>query len=224
MVDFDKLKQEQTELQQKINLEEIDIRNIRLISGVDVAYFEIDNEEYGVCCINIFDINSFELVEKKSFISKVEFPYVPGFLAYRELPLIIGAYEKLDKKPDIFMLDGNGYLHENHMGIATMFSLTTDEKSIGVAKSFYNFADANVTVGEELFSTTPIIINDEIYGYAMRTRTKCNPIFISPGSGLSFENCNELVKRCINKKSRIPIPTRAADIETHTERRKILTR
>ena len=221
-MNLDKLKNEQILLKQKIDLTQININDIKLIAGVDVAYFQNDNVEYGVCCIDVFDMNTFELIEKESFVSKVKFPYIPGYLSYRELPIILGAYEKLKTKPDIFMLDGNGYLHQNHMGIATMFSLETNEKSIGVAKTFYNFAGINFSVSDKKLDTSPIIIDDQIYGYVMRSRINCNPIFISPGNGLSFENCIQIVKKCLNKESRIPIPTRMADLDTHAERIKLL--
>lgn len=222
IMNLEKLRKEQILLQQKINLEEINIEAIKLIAGVDVAYFKKEQDEFGVCCIDVFNIDTFDLIEKETFISKINFPYIPGYLAYRELPIILKTYEKLKNKPDIFMLDGNGYLHQNHMGIATMFSLTTNEKSIGVAKTFYNFSKTDFTIGDDFLSITPIVINNEIYGYGVRSRKNCKPIFISPGSGVSFENCIELVKRCLNQESRIPIPTRMADLDTHSERKRIL--
>lgn len=219
---LEQLKEQQILLQQKIDLRNIDINLIKLIAGIDVAYFKDEQNEYGVCCIDVFDINTFEIIEKQTYFSKVNFPYIPGYLSYRELPIIMGAYEKLKVKPDVFMLDGNGYLHQNHMGIATMFSLFTNEVSIGVAKTFYNFAEISINVEEKKLSTTPIIINGQIYGYAMKSRNNCKSIFISPGSYISFDNCIEVVKRCLNEESRIPIPTRIADLDTHLERKKLL--
>ena len=225
VMDLESLRREQLLLQQKIHLDDMNTDDIKLIAGVDVAYFEKDNEEYGVCCIDIFDMSTFNFIEKETFVAKIDFPYIPGYLSYRELPIILGAYEKIKNKPDIFMLDGNGYLHQNNMGIATMFSLTTNEKSIGVAKSFYNFASVNFSLEDSVLSTSPIVIDNQIYGYAMRSRENCNPIFISPGNGISFENCIEIVKKCLSKESRIPIPTRIADLDTHIERKKlVLTR
>lgn len=221
-MNLERLKEEQILLQQKINLENINTNSIKLIAGVDVAYFKKEQTEYGVCCIDVFDINTFKLVEKQTFFSKVDFPYIPGYLSYRELPIIIGAYKKLKIKPDIFILDGNGYLHQNHMGIATMFSIFTNEISIGVAKTFYNFAKIDFNVDEDFLSTSPIIINNEIYGYVMRSRNNCKPIFISPGNNINFDNCIEVVKRCLNEESRIPIPIRMADLDTHLERKKLL--
>lgn len=221
-MDLERLKEEQILLQQKINLESINTNSIKLIAGVDVAYFEKEQIEYGVCCIDVFDINTFKLIEKQIYFSKVDFSYIPGYLSYRELPIIMGAYKKLKVRPDIFILDGNGYLHQNHMGIATMFSLFTNEISIGVAKTFYNFAKISFDIDKDFLSTSPIIINNEIYGYAMISRNNCKPIFISPGNNINFDNCIEAVKRCLNEESRLPIPIRMADLDTHLERKKLL--
>lgn len=219
-----KLEKEQTILYENFNLDEISIDSIKTIAGVDVAYFKKNDIEYGICCIDVFDMNTFKIIEKEIYFSIVDFPYIPGYLSYRELPLIIGAYKKLKNIPDIFMLDGNGYLHQNHMGIATRFSLETNQKSIGVAKTFYNFAKIQFSLGNDFLDTTPIIINNQIYGYAMRSRVNCKPIFISPGNNLGFQNCIEIVKKCLSNESRIPIPTRIADLDTHLERKKILVR
>lgn len=223
-MDLDKLRGEQLSMQGKLDFNEININLVKTVAGIDAAYFKRDDIEYGVCCIDVFDIHTFEIIEKETYISTVNFPYIPGYLSYRELPLIIGAYKKLKTLPDVFILDGNGYLHQNHMGIATMFSLATNQKSIGVAKTFYNFAKIHFLLGNNFLDVEPIIIDNQIYGYAMRSRENCKPIFISPGNMLGFQNCIDIVKMCLNNESRIPIPTRIADLDTHLERKKVLIR
>ena len=221
MIDLEVLDNEQKILASQITLPKIDISKIETIAGIDTAYFEKDDKEYGVCCIDVFDINTFDVIEKVSAISEITFPYISGYLSYRELPVILNAYNKLKSKPDIFMLDGNGYMHPRHMGIATMFALNENVKSIGVAKTLFKFSSININLDKTLFSEVPIIINNELYGYAITTREGCNPIYVSPGNGISFENALDIVKKCIGKGSRIPIPTRVADIDTHSERKKV---
>lgn len=122
------------------------------------------------------------------------------------------------------MLDGNGYLHQTHNGIATAFSNRTGEKSIGVAKKFYNFSGVTYDLKDKKFSMAPIIINNEIYGYALRSRENSKPIFVSQGNGISLGESLEVVKACITDESRIPFPTRFADIDTRKERKLILER
>lgn len=197
---------------------------IKLIAGIDVAYYTKDNKEYGVCVIDVFDYVTFNLVERQISVQKINYPYIPGNLYKRELPIIIGTYEKLNSKVDVYILDGNGYLHQNHEGIATIFSTKTGEKSIGVAKTFYNFANIEYTLENKEFSITPIIIDNEIYGCALRSKENTKPVFVSVGGGLDLDEAVNIVKRCINNESRIPIPTRIADIDTRKERKLILER
>ncbi len=197
---------------------------IKLIAGIDVAYYTKDNKEYGVCVIDVFDYVTFNLVERQISVQKINYPYIPGSLYKRELPIIIDTYEKLNSKVDVYILDGNGYLHQNHDGIATMFSTKTGEKSIGVAKTFYNFANIDYKLENKEYSTTSIIINNEIYGCALRSKENTKPIFISVGGGLYLDEAVNIVKSCISKDSRIPIPTRIADIDTRKERKLILER
>lgn len=211
----------QNELKENIILKNtFDISSIRLVAGVDLAYWEDGNKQYGTCCIVIIDYNSKEVVEKVNSVGEIKVPYVPGFLAFRELPLVIEASKKLVVEPDVFIFDGNGYLHFNHMGIATHASFFLNKPTIGVAKSYLrvNGADFNMPENEE-GSYTDIIINGEVYGRTLRTRKDVKPIFISCGNNVDLETSTEIVLNLINNESRLPIPTRLADLETHISRR-----
>ena len=127
----------QNDLKKKIVLKNtFDKNNIKLVAGVDLAYWEENNKQYGTCCIVVIDYNTKEVVEKVNSVGEIKVPYIPGFLAFRELPLVIEASKKLVLEPDIFIFDGNGYLHFNHMGIATHASFFLDKPTIGVAKSY----------------------------------------------------------------------------------------
>lgn len=211
----------QNELKENIILKNtFDTSSIRLVAGVDLAYWEDGNKQYGTCCIVIIDYNSKEVVEKVNSVGEIKVPYVPGFLAFRELPLVIEASKKLVVEPDVFIFDGNGYLHFNHMGIATHASFFLNKPTIGVAKSYLrvNEEDYNMPENEE-GSYTDIIIDGEVYGRTLRTRKNVKPIFVSCGNNVDLETSTEIVLKLINNESRLPIPTRLADLETHISRR-----
>lgn len=213
----------QNELKKKIILENNFNKNsIKLIAGVDLAYWEENNKQYGTCCIVVIDYNTKEVVEKVSSVGEIKVPYVAGFLAFRELPLVIEAVKKLEVEPDLFMFDGNGYHHFNHMGIATHASFFLNKPTIGVAKSYLKVNGVDFDIPEnEMGSYTDIIINGEVYGRTLRTRKDVKPIFISCGNNVDLETSTEIVLNLINKESRIPIPTRLADLETHISRREL---
>jgi len=211
----------QNELKENIKLKNtFDISSIRLVAGVDLAYWEDGNKQYGTCCIVIIDYNSKEVVEKVNSVGEIKVPYIPGFLAFRELPLVIEASKRLTVEPDIFIFDGNGYLHFNHMGIATHASFFLNKPTIGVAKSYLKIdgVDFNMPENEE-GSYSDIIINEEVYGRVLRTRKDVKPIFVSCGNYIDLETSTEIVLNLINRESRLPIPVRLADLETHISRK-----
>ena len=129
---------QQEEMMQNISLcDSFSIGEIRTIAGVDLAYWQTEGEEYAVCCIVIIDMDTHEVIEKKQFSGRIEVPYMPGFLAFRELPLILKTVQMLENAPDLYVFDGNGYLHPRHMGIATHASFHLNKPTIGIAKTYF---------------------------------------------------------------------------------------
>lgn len=107
-----------------------------------MAYWTEETVEYAVCCIVILEQGTMKVLESKYTFGKVEVPYIPDCLAFRELPLILETVRKLEIQPDLYMFDGNGYLHPRHMGIATHASFYLNKPTIGVAKSYYKIENA----------------------------------------------------------------------------------
>lgn len=64
-------------------------------AGVDVAYWEENGISHGACSIVVVDYQTKNVVEKVHSVGEVTVPYLPGFLAFRELPLILEAVKKL---------------------------------------------------------------------------------------------------------------------------------
>ena len=217
--------EEQINLKNKICQDSLDCSKIRYIAGVDVAYTKIGTQEYGCCSIVIIDYNTLNVVQKIGHTGKIDVEYHPGFLSFRELPLILETVKQIEITPDIFIFDGNGILHPKRMGIATHASFYLNKPCIGVAKSFFR-SEENLSfqMPENYIGASTNIINsnNEILGITLRTRENCRPIFVSIGNYMSLENAKAIIMNCINKESRIPIPTRLADIETHKLRKEFL--
>jgi len=133
----------QNELSRKIVLSANGITSVESVAGVDLAYWKVGDDEYAVCCIVVLEERTKRTIESKYSFGKVEVPCIPGCLAFRELPLILETVKKLDTIPDLYMFDGNGYLHPRHMGIATHVSFYLDKPTIGVAKSYYKIDNVN---------------------------------------------------------------------------------
>ncbi len=219
---------QQTEFRSKVKLiDTFDISTVKLVAGVDLAYWndEVGNEQ-AVCCIVVIDYTTHDVVEKKHFSGKIDVPYMPGFLAFRELPLVLKTAELLENMPDIFIFDGNGYLHPRNMGIATHASFYLNKPTIGVAKTYFrvdnetDYIEPDKTAG----SFTDIIINGEVYGRVLRTHTDVKPVFISVGNNICLETATQITMDLVEKESHIPIPTRLADLQTHIQRNDLISK
>jgi len=136
----------------------------------------------------------------------VDFPYIPTFLAFREMPLLLKLYEKAKVKPDIFFIDGQGIAHPRRCGIASHFGVETGEISVGVAKTklFGYYREP----AEERGSFTYLKHGGEIIGAVIRTRERAAPIFVSVGHRISLKTAIDLVLR--TSRYRVPEPTRLA--------------
>ncbi|MBA4537134.1 endonuclease V [Bacillus aquiflavi] len=213
----------QNELLPKVKLENIFKKDeIKLIAGVDLAYWDVNNTTHGTCCIVVIDYHTKEVIEKVYSYGEITIPYIPGFLAFRELPLIIDTVKKLINLPDLYMFDGNGYLHYRHMGIATHASFFLNKPTIGVAKSYLKIQGTDFMMPKnQAGAYTDININSEVYGRTLRTTKNVKPIFVSCGNWIDLHTSTEIVMNCINKESRLPIPVRLADLETHKVRKQL---
>ena len=195
---------------------------IKLVAGIDLAYWDNGGKHYAVCCIVVVDFHSREVKEKVWSSGEITVPYIPGFLAFRELPLIIEAKDKLINEPDIYMFDGNGYLHYTHMGIATHASFHLGKPTIGIAKSYLKIKNTEFIMPENTAgSYTDIVINGEIYGRVLKTRKDVKPVFVSCGNWIELDTATDITMDFINGESRLPVPVRLADLETHVMREKL---
>ncbi len=192
------------------------------VAGIDLAYWEKGTEEYAVCCIVVLERESGKVLEHQYASGKVEVPYIPGCLAFRELPLILETVEKLEKAPDLYLFDGNGYLHPRRMGIATHASFYLHRPTIGIAKKYYKIDGAVFTMPpNEKNAYTDIRVGNEVCGRALRTAKDVKPVFLSVGNYMDLDTATKLACSLVRKESHIPLPTRLADLETHRMRREL---
>ena len=225
IMDINKMQEDFLSQQEKlrdkiVSADNFDYSSLRTAAGVDLAYWNKDGEEYAVCCIVIIDMHTHAVIEKKHFSGKIEVPYMPGFLAFRELPLILKTVDLLENIPDIYVFDGNGFLHPRNMGIATHASFYLNKPTIGIAKTYFRVDKKTdyIEPGNDAGSFTDIVIDGKVYGRALRTHTGVKPVFVSIGNFVCLDTACRLAMDMTDKESHIPIPTRLADLETHVMR------
>ncbi|MCD6542306.1 MAG: endonuclease V [Thermoplasmata archaeon] len=189
------LREEQIRLSRRIVIDD-SFEKDEFVAGVDVAYSR-ENKRLACAACVVMDKN-LNVVEQKWLIERVDFPYIPTYLAYREIPIITKIIEKLGQKPDMVMVDGNGILHPFGIGIASHLGVVMNIPTIGVAKG--------LLCGEE--KNGIITINGSLSGYALHHSKK--PIFVSPGHRVSTETALKIVKHFL--RYRLPEPIRHAHI------------
>ncbi|MCI8648984.1 MAG: endonuclease V [Anaerotruncus sp.] len=196
-----------------------DISRVQTVAGVDLAYWETDGIQQAVCCICVVQFPSGKLLEQQHTQGIVQFPYIPGCLAFRELPLVLETVPKLTIQPDVYLFDGNGMLHPRNMGIATHAGFYLKVPTIGCAKSYYRVKDTDFEMPEkEAGSFTEIVVDGVVCGRVLRTHTNVKPVFLSVGQRIGLEDATILVQQLVGPESHIPIPVRLADLATHEMR------
>lgn len=194
----------QLEMREQIVLKPLE-KEIKTIAGADISFNKNSTTVYaGIVILSYPEM----IVQSYSLItSETTFPYVPGYLAFREVPPLMLAWQQLPEKPDVLILDGQGITHPRRMGIASHFGVLNNVPTIGCAKSmlYGKFEELN----SEAFSNEPIFSKGELLGYALRTKKNVQPVYISPGNLITSEESLEVMKNCMGK-YRIPEPTRFA--------------
>ncbi|KAF2519317.1 endonuclease V [Flavobacterium salilacus subsp. salilacus] len=194
----------QNEMRNRIVLKSDDTP-ITTIAGADISHNKYSDTVYaGIVVLRFPEM----VVQSYSLIAaETKFPYISGYLAFREVPALLQAWEQLPQKPDVVVLDGQGITHPRRMGIACHFGLLADCAAIGCAKNmlFGNYPE----LSPKKFSNSSIYINNDVVGYALRTKDTVKPVFISPGHKISVEDSLTVMTQCIGK-HRIPEPTRMA--------------
>lgn len=196
----------QLELKEKVIQEDRLTKKINTVAGVDVG-FE-DNGKTTRAAVAVLEFPSLELCEYTIARRKTSFPYVPGYLSFRETPAVLGALEKLSQLPDVILCDGQGIAHPRRFGIACHIGVLTDIPTIGVAKT--RLIGAHTAVPEEKGGHVSLIDNEETIGAVLRTRTGVKPVYVSIGHKISLRSAIQLVLQCVTK-YRLPETTRWAD-------------
>jgi len=172
------------------------------VAGVDVSY-EGDVAYAVAVSLRLDDLIPVEVVQVKM---RTDFPYVPTYLAYRELPGIQAAVSRLSTRPDVLLIDGHGRLHPARFGIACHAGVLVDLPTIGVAKHALVGRPVRGRIGR---SATRIEMGGRTEGYAWTPPGRERPIFVSVGHRISLERALAVVERTTNRG--YPEPLRLAD-------------
>lgn len=195
-MDLIELKREQQKLARKIVLADR-CTTIKTIGGITCTV--IDNNNI-LALVVVCAFPSFELKEKTSFILHDPLPYKPDYIAYREMPAMIEAYNLLEQEPDLVLVSGSGILHPRQCGIASHLGLALNIPTIGVTEF--------LSLGK--VENGKIILDNQIAGFEIKTREYANPLYVSPGHHISLGSVLHLLPQTIKTPHKMPEPLHLA--------------
>jgi deoxyribonuclease V len=178
---------------------------VRTVGGGDVAYAKDEDRLVGVVVVLSFP--HMETLEVATAIGKTSFPYISGLLTFREGPILLKAFQKLEMKPDVMIFDGQGIAHPRGLGLASHMGLCLDLPSVGCAKTplFGEFMMPGPGRGDFEW----IRREGKRVGAVLRTKDRVKPLFVSPGHRLDLPTSIQIVLTCC-RGFRIPEPLRLA--------------
>jgi deoxyribonuclease V len=203
----------QRQLREKIDLSPLHVPP-RTIAGADISYNRFSDVIYAG--VVILDYESMRPLARSVVNDRMAFPYIPGLLSFREIPSLMKAWQALPYRPDIVMVDGQGVAHPRRMGIAAHMGLLTNCPALGCAKKILTGAHGLLEAGKG--SAAPLMDKGELVGYALRTKDKVNPVYISAGHLMSQEDALAIALHC-TRGYRLPEPTRQAHLTVNAFRR-----
>lgn len=175
-----------------------------LVAGVDAA--SAGDRIISAACL--FTFPALELIEESVAIRKLQFPYIPGYLSFREGPSMMDAISGLSKRPGLLIFDGQGAAHPRGAGLASFVGVLEGLPSIGCAKT--RLVGEYEEPGRRRGDFSPLMFGGEQVGAVLRTREGVKPVFVSPGNLIDVESSVRVVLGC-SPRYRLTEPVRAAD-------------
>ncbi|BCA78900.1 endonuclease V [Desulfuromonas sp. AOP6] len=200
----------QRRLAAQVRLEDGVTPSLRRVAGVDVSY-----EKHGdlfFAAVVLLSYPDLQVVEEASAVARVSFPYIPGLLSFRELPVLLQAFQGLQTRPDVVLVDGQGIAHPRRLGLASHLGLWLQLPTIGCAKS--RLCGDHEEPGLHKGDYAALELKGDQVGAVLRTRDRVRPLYVSPGHLCTVARAAQVTLACTTR-YRMPEPTRLAHLLTN---------
>jgi deoxyribonuclease V len=177
---------------------------IDLIAGADVSF----KKGKAIGIVAVLSFPELKLIESIKRIAKINYPYIPGLLTFREGPVLEECFKKLKSNPDIIIFDGQGIAHPRNMGIATHMGILLDKPTIGCAKTWL-YGDFRVPKESRGSFSYLLEHKKRKIGVVLRTKDDVKAVFVSPGNKIDIKSSIKIILKC-TKEYRLPEPLRLA--------------
>ncbi len=178
---------------------------LHTVAGVDVGF--VEQGAVARAAVVVLSYPALTPIDYAIAFAPVTFPYVPGFLSFREIPVTLAALKQLKTQPDLIICDGQGIAHPRRMGIASHLGVLLNRPTIGCAKSL--LIGTHAMLPAERGARVPLLDRGERIGWVLRTRLNVRPVYVSPGHQVSLTAAADLVLACTTR-YRLPETTRYA--------------
>ena len=175
------------------------------VTGLDVAY---DGAGEIAAAVVTLETAGLTVVEERTHRARAVFPYEPGLFAFRELPPLLAALERLDHEPDVLVCDGHGLAHPRRFGLACHLGVLTGWPAFGVGKT--RFVGSHGVPPEPRGSSVPLVDAGEEVGAVLRTQDGVKPVYVSAGHRVGLAHACRLTL-ALTPRYRLPETTRRAD-------------
>lgn len=190
--------------------------DVRLVAGCDLAFLDGGpfsarrggRESAARGAVVLLSYPDLSLVESHAVEERVAFPYVPGLLAFREAPVLLRAFEKIERTPDLLLVDGHGFSHPRRFGIACHLGLLLDVPTIGIGKS--RLIGEHGEPGSARGARAELRHEGAVIGLVLRARDRVAPLYVSVGHRIGLHEAAEWTLR-LCRGYRLPEPVRLAD-------------
>ena len=181
----------------------LELARVRYVAGADVS----TQGDMGYATVVVLSFPELSVVEIRGYEAPLAFPYVPGLLAFREIPPVVGALREVQSEVDAVIFDAHGLAHPRGMGLASHLGLYLDVPAAGCAKS--RLVGEHEEPGPEKRDTADLVYRKKVVGKVVRTRPRVSPVYVSVGNRIDLVSSVDLVLQCCTR-YRLPETTRQA--------------
>jgi len=205
----------QEALRQRVRLRPLRRRAVRLVAAVDCAFLK----DWGVAAACLWSLQGLELLREAFALQKAPFPYVPGYLTFREAPAMLRALGGLGTTPHVVLIDGQGIAHPRGLGLASHVGVLLGLPTVGCAKSL--LVGSSREPGPKRGSFSVIEYNSRVVGAALRTKDSTRCVYVSPGHLLNLRDALWVVLKSSSGSYRLPEPLRWADARSRQLKKRL---
>lgn len=178
------------------------IRKLETVAGCDISFARGDRA-YAAC--TVLDYKNVNVLKQKTVAVKLRFPYIPTFLAFRELEGMLKAIRGLDA--DVYMVGAQGLAHPRRAGLACHLGVALNKPTLGVAKN--RLCGSVGELGRERGAYSLLRDDREVIGAVLRTQPSGRPVYVSVGHKLSLKTAIKITLET-TRGHRMPEPLRVA--------------